>query len=130
MEVFIIGDSPILYETGNGTAGKRFSTRGPFDMHAQVEEQMAYWFGFAAVAGAFGGLLAFGVGNIHANIGNWRILFIIEGVPAVMLGVLTLFLLPNRPESTTYLTERERQIAVERMNRSTSGDTGAVINRG
>lgn len=53
-----------------------------------------------------------------------------QGVPAVLLGVLTLFLLPNRPESTTYLTERERQIAVERMNRSTSGDTGAVINRG
>jgi sugar phosphate permease len=90
---------------------------------------MAYWFGFAAVAGAFGGLLAFGVQNIHANIQNWRLLFIIEGIPAVLLGILTIFFLPNRPESTTFLTERERAIALDRMNRATSGDTGAVVNR-
>ncbi|KII87878.1 hypothetical protein PLICRDRAFT_112035 [Plicaturopsis crispa FD-325 SS-3] len=91
--------------------------------------RMAYWFGFAAVAGAFGGLIAFGVQHIQASVQNWRLLFIIEGIPAVLLGVLTYFFLPNRPESTTYLTEREREIAVERMNRSSSGDVGAVVNQ-
>jgi len=91
--------------------------------------RMAYWFGFAAVAGAFGGLLAFGVGHSHADVARWKLLFIIEGTPATLLGVFTLFLLPNRPESTTYLTESERELAVERMNRSTSGDTGAVVNK-
>ena len=44
--------------------------------------------------------------------------------------MVTYFYLPNRPESTTYLTERERKIAVARMNRGTSGDIGAVVNRG
>ena len=39
---------------------------------------MAWWFGFAAVAGAFGGLLAFGVQHIHSSVQNWRLLFIIE----------------------------------------------------
>lgn len=58
---------------------------------------MAYWFGFAAVAGAFGGLIvflesgvfycslnnklgliAFGVQHAHTAISNWRLLFIIE----------------------------------------------------
>jgi hypothetical protein len=39
---------------------------------------MAYWFGFAAVAGAFGGLVAFGVQHIHSSVANWRLLFIIE----------------------------------------------------
>ncbi|KAF7964625.1 hypothetical protein HWV62_4768, partial [Athelia sp. TMB] len=34
-----------------------------------------------------------------------------------------------RPESTKYLTEEERKIAVDRMNRSGSGDTGAVVNK-
>jgi hypothetical protein len=42
---------------------------------------MAWWFGFAAVAGAFGGLLAFGVQNIHSSVQNWRLLFIIEVSP-------------------------------------------------
>ena len=40
--------------------------------------RMAYWFGFAAIAGAFGGLIAFGVQHAHASVANWRLLFIIE----------------------------------------------------
>jgi hypothetical protein len=39
---------------------------------------MAYWFGFAAVAGAFGGLIAFGVQHIDSPVAKWRLLFIIE----------------------------------------------------
>ena len=42
---------------------------------------MAWWFGFAAVAGAFGGLLAFGVQQIQAPVQNWRLLFVIEVSP-------------------------------------------------
>lgn len=44
----------------------------------EVGLRMAYWFGFAAVAGAFGGLIAFGVQQAHSSIANWRLLFIIE----------------------------------------------------
>jgi hypothetical protein len=40
--------------------------------------RIAYWFGFAAVAGAFGGLVAFGVQHAQSDIANWRLLFIIE----------------------------------------------------
>jgi MFS family permease len=83
---------------------------------------LALWFGFATVAGAFGGLIAFGVQHIHSSVQNWRLLFIIE---VRIMG----FVLPNRPESTTYLTERERQIAIERMNRDMTGDMGVVVNK-
>lgn len=44
----------------------------------EVGLRMAYWFSFAAVAGAFGGFIAFGIQQINANIENWRLLFIIE----------------------------------------------------
>jgi hypothetical protein len=48
--------------------------------------RMAYWFGFAAVAGAFGGLVAFGVQHVGygpylTGIGgewDWKVLFLIE----------------------------------------------------
>jgi len=40
-----------------------------------------------------------------------------------------MFFLPNRPESTTFFNEREREIAIDRMNRSTSGDVGAVVQK-
>ncbi|KIK70277.1 hypothetical protein GYMLUDRAFT_213497 [Collybiopsis luxurians FD-317 M1] len=91
--------------------------------------RMAYWFGFAAVAGAFGGILAFAIENAVIPFSNWRLLFIIEGLPAVCLGVITFFFLPDRPESTHFLNERERELALRRMNRGTSGDVGAVLNK-
>lgn len=47
----------------------------------------------------------------------------------MLLGVLCLFMLPDRPESTQFLTTAERKIAISRMNRGTSGDFGAVVRR-
>lgn len=92
--------------------------------------RMAYWFGFAAVAGAFGGLIAFGVQNVHAAVANWKLLFIIEGLPTVLIGVLAMVVLPNRPEETTMFNEKEREIALERMNRGIKADTGRTVTKG
>jgi MFS family permease len=39
--------------------------------------RLGYWFGFAAVAGAFGGLIAFGIQHAH-YIAHWRLLFLVE----------------------------------------------------
>lgn len=47
--------------------------------------RLALWFGFATVAGAFGGLIAFGVQHIHSSVQNWRLLFIIEVRPFFQL---------------------------------------------
>ncbi|KAG9313588.1 major facilitator superfamily domain-containing protein [Chiua virens] len=96
---------------------------------AEYGTRIASWFGFAAVAGAFGGLLAYGIENVKISIAHWRLLFLIEGIPTVLLGVLCLFTLPGRPESTSFLTHAERKLAIERMNRGTSGDMGTVVNR-
>ncbi|EJD05399.1 MFS general substrate transporter [Fomitiporia mediterranea MF3/22] len=91
--------------------------------------RMAYWFGFAAVAGAFGGLIAFGIQHAHAAVANWRLLFIVEGIPALLMGLVALVFLPDRPEKTHFLNEDERKIAIARMNRAISGDTGFVVNK-
>ncbi|KAI9457576.1 MFS general substrate transporter [Lactarius psammicola] len=91
--------------------------------------RLAYWFGFAAVAGAFGGLLAFGVQHAHVAIANWRLLFIIEGIPAVLLGLIAIAFLPNRPETTSFFTEEERMIALGRANRDISADIGYHVNK-
>ena len=92
--------------------------------------RMAYWFGFAAIAGAFGGLIAFGIQNVHAEIANWRLLFIVEGVPTVLIGLLAMIILPNRPEETKIFNEKEREIALDRGSRGLKADTGRVVKRG
>ncbi|EGO03746.1 hypothetical protein SERLA73DRAFT_175369 [Serpula lacrymans var. lacrymans S7.3] len=96
---------------------------------AEYGTRLAYWLGFAAVAGAFGGLIAFGIQHSQPIIAQWRLLFIIEGAPTILLGILCLFILPDRPDSTSFLTESERKLALDRMSRGTSGDTGHTINR-
>ncbi|KAJ3885884.1 MFS general substrate transporter [Lentinula edodes] len=116
-----------IFEAGFGPAIPLY-----FSLFYTKEEmglRMAYWFGFAAVAGAFGGIVAFGIQNAVLPFSNWRLLFIVEGLPAICLGIITFFFLPDRPESTHYLDEREREIAIARMNRGTSGDVGAVVNK-
>jgi ACS family tartrate transporter-like MFS transporter len=40
---------------------------------------------------------------------GWQWLFIIEGLPAVLLGVVVLFFLDDRPEGARWLTDEERQ---------------------
>ena len=59
--------------------GLRVRFRNNFlDLVLNDDPQMAYWFGFAAVAGAFGGLLAFGISHTNTHIDDWRLLFIVE----------------------------------------------------
>ncbi|KAG7448801.1 MFS general substrate transporter [Guyanagaster necrorhizus] len=91
--------------------------------------RMAYWFGFAAVSGAFGGLIAFGISMSNVTIAHWRLLLIVEGVPTIILGIISFFSLPNRPEVTHLFNSRERELAIARMNRSASGDVGNVVNK-
>ena len=42
------------------------------------------------------------------GVAGWRWLFILEGLPAVVLGVITLVYLTERPENARWLTEGER----------------------
>ena len=41
-------------------------------------ERFAYFQSFGAVAGAFGGLIAFGIQNAKVPFANWRLLFLVE----------------------------------------------------
>lgn len=49
-----------------------------FYVKEELGLRLGYWLGFAAVAGAFGGLIAFGVQHAHTAVSNWRLLFIVE----------------------------------------------------
>ena len=46
------------------------------------------------------------------------------------MGLVAILFLPDRPEMTKFLKEDERKIAIARMNRSISGDTGLRLSKG
>lgn len=81
-----------------------------------------------AVAGAFGGLISFGVNNItHSAIPQYKILFLIEGCPSVLLAIMVYFFMPARPEISRYLTEDERTLCLTRLNRQSSSEAFSGI---
>lgn len=46
---------------------------------------------------------------------GWQWMFILEGVPAIMFGLLTLFYLPSRPSEASWLTDEQKQWLVGRL---------------
>src|SRR3954468_23823998 len=52
-----------------------------------------------------GGPLAGNIMGVHwLGVTGWRWLFLFEGVPAMLLGIATLFWLPDRPDEAKWLT--------------------------
>lgn len=49
------------------------------------------------------------------GLSSWRWLLVLEGLPAVLAGVLTYFVLPNRPADATFLTAGEKGKIAEEL---------------
>ncbi|KAK0207792.1 major facilitator superfamily domain-containing protein [Armillaria fumosa] len=85
------------------------------------EAERALCLSFIAVctslSGAFGGGIAYGVGLINGSKGleAWRWLLIIEGAPSCALAVAVYFFFPAYPETATWLSTKERELAVKRL---------------
>jgi MFS transporter, ACS family, tartrate transporter len=48
--------------------------------------------------------------HVHwLDLSSWRWLLILEGIPAVLCGLLTYFVLPNRPREAKFLTDNEKE---------------------
>ncbi|PVI02661.1 putative MFS transporter [Periconia macrospinosa] len=79
--------------------------------------RVAFILASATLAGAFGGAIAYGVGHMNRTSGlsAWRWLFILEGLPSCVSSVFVLFLLPDYPETATWLTTEEKATAAERL---------------
>lgn len=46
---------------------------------------------------------------------GWQYLFIFEGIPPIVLGILAYTMLSNRPSEAGWLSPREREIIVSRI---------------
>lgn len=93
----------------------------------ELAMRVGYLFVSAAIAGALGGLLAFGIGNMDGvqGMSGWRWIMIIEGIPTVLLGIAIFFLLPNDVETAYFLNEEEKTLMTIRRGRAYGNTTSA-----
>lgn len=89
--------------------------------------RVGYLFVSAAIAGGLGGLLAFAIGNMDGlrGMSGWRWIMIIEGIPTVILGVITYWALPDDPSTAYFFNGVEREVMTLRLRREYGSTTSA-----
>ncbi|KZO91347.1 MFS general substrate transporter [Calocera viscosa TUFC12733] len=83
------------------------------------------------ISNAFGGLMAAGIlGGMQGVLGHaaWRWLFYIEGALTMFFAVCAIFILPDFPSTTTWLSPEERKLAEWRMAEDASGSADDDLN--
>lgn len=83
----------------------------------EAQFRQALFFSAASVAGAFSGLLAFGIAKMDGigGLEGWRWIFILEGILTVVVAILAFFTLFDFPETASFLDEEERAFVVYRL---------------
>ncbi|KAF9649711.1 MFS transporter [Thelephora ganbajun] len=79
--------------------------------------RIALFFAAPTLAGAFGGIFAFGIAKMRgiAGLGGWRWIFIIEGLMTVVLSIAAYFFIYNYPATARFLTPKEKEYIIARL---------------
>ncbi|KAN0107890.1 putative MFS transporter [Hyaloscypha variabilis] len=79
--------------------------------------RVALFFSAASLAGAFGGILAWGIAHMKGVGGynGWRWIFILEGLLTVVVGVGAYFAIQPYPTTAKFLTDNERSLIYARL---------------
>jgi len=79
--------------------------------------RIALFFSAASLAGAAGGILAYGIAFMNGvgHYRGWRWIFIIEGLVTVVVSVLAYFFIVNYPNTAKFITDDERDAIQARL---------------
>ncbi|HNX78279.1 MAG TPA: MFS transporter, partial [Prolixibacteraceae bacterium] len=72
----------------------------------------------AVIAGIIGSPVSGAILGMHgaAGLAGWQWLFLLEGIPAVLLGLVVLFVLPNGPAKARWLSPEEKEVVKRRLD--------------
>ncbi|KAJ8596851.1 MFS general substrate transporter [Rhizopogon salebrosus TDB-379] len=91
-----------------------------------LQYRVGLFFGAATIAGAFSGLLAFGIGYMGGTAGleGWSWIFLLEGLATVVVAILAFFVLVDFPDTAKFLTPEERAFLIwrKRYDNSSVGE--------
>ncbi|KAK3641428.1 hypothetical protein LTR56_011241 [Elasticomyces elasticus] len=87
----------------------------------QMALRIAFFYSCGQFSGTISGLLAYAISfmNSAGGLAGWRWVFILEGIPAILCGVYTLFFLPNYPgPESKFLSAAETEFVINDLPKS------------
>ncbi|KAE8152938.1 allantoate permease [Aspergillus avenaceus] len=90
----------------------------------EIAFRLSIFYGMVTIAGAFSGLIAFGVFQINQNLPGWKYLFIIEGSATIIVATAAVWWLPASGSDCHWFTESESEVAQRRLLQDGSVRTG------
>ncbi|WEW56628.1 High-affinity nicotinic acid transporter [Emydomyces testavorans] len=112
-----------LFETGMFPGC--FYLMGMWYKRTEAQKRFSFFFSSTTLAGAFGGLLASGIGKMDGLQGyrGWRWIFILEGLFTCLVAFAWFFLIPDFPEDAKWMNEEERSFMKAKLTKDV-GDAG------
>ena len=92
-----------------------------FYLRHEVGVRIAVFLSAAPLATCFSGALAYGITSGHSHFANWRLLFLVEGLPTICMAAVAWFFLPDTPDQARFLTSEEKEVAKARGVRQVGG---------
>lgn len=91
---------------------------------------MAIFYAAASLSGAFSGLLAYAIEKMDgiSGVAGWQWIFILEGLAPIAVSLCLYFILPDKPETASFLTKAEREFVINRIALYTGSGHGRVTN--
>lgn len=116
-----------------GVREAAFSPRIPFLLSFFFKRdesafRTALFISAAPLATSFAGSLAWLITKTGGGvpIANWRLLFLVEGFPSIIVAAIAWFEIPDKPDTARYLNPREKEIARLRLEGETGSQKKAV----
>jgi MFS family permease len=81
-----------------------------FYMRHELGLRCGIFLSAAPFATCFAGALAYGITSGHSSLTNWKLLFLVEGLPSIVLAFIAWFFLPDSPEKARFLDTSEKEV--------------------
>ncbi|KAJ7851027.1 MFS general substrate transporter [Mycena olivaceomarginata] len=84
---------------------------------AELAIRVAALYSMASLSGFISGFLAYAISYADGVLSGWQWLFILEGIPPVLIGILTFFVLPSYPEKSNWLSAEEKELILRHLHK-------------
>ncbi|KAK9350017.1 major facilitator superfamily domain-containing protein [Lipomyces doorenjongii] len=98
-----------------------------FYMRGEIGKRCGVFLSCSPLATAFASALAYAITLHKQKLAAWRLLFLVEGLPTILLAFVAYFFLADSPQKARFLTEEEKDVARARAIRQVGQESESRV---